>query len=91
MFCSALDEIPGFRCPMPSGAFYAFVNVEGTGLSSGEVETVLLEQAGVACLDGAAFGRYGEGYLRFSYANSFENLTEAVNRIRETARVWKRG
>jgi aspartate/methionine/tyrosine aminotransferase len=45
----------------------------------------------VACLDGAAFGRYGEGYLRFSYANSFENLTEAVNRIRETARVWKRG
>lgn len=91
MFCPALDEIPGFRCPMPSGAFYAFVNVEGTGLSSGEVETVLLEQAGVACLDGAAFGRYGEGYLRFSYANSFENLTEAVNRIRETARVWKRG
>lgn len=88
MFCPALDAIPGFRCPMPCGAFYAFVNVKGTGLKSREVEDILLEQAGVACLDGAAFGERGEGYLRLSYANSFENLAEAVRRIKEASQVW---
>ena len=90
MFCPALNAISGFRCPMPCGAFYAFVNVEGTGLCSKEVEDILLEQAGVACLDGAAFGKYGEDYLRFSYANSFENLKEAVRRIEEVSKVWTR-
>ncbi len=90
MFCPALNAIPGFRCSMPAGAFYAFVNVEGTGLRSKEVEEILLEQAGVACLDGAAFGECGDGYLRLSYANSFENLREAVQRIKEISKVWAR-
>ena len=89
MFCPALNTIPGFRCSLPSGAFYAFVNVEGTGLASKQVEEKLLKEAGVACLDGAAFGKHGSGYLRFSYANSFDNLTEALRRIREISRVWK--
>lgn len=90
MFVPALNEIPGFRCAVPSGAFYAFVNVEGTGLSSTQVEEILLNEAGVASLDGAAFGEHGKGYVRFSYANSFDNLTEALKRIRETAKRWKR-
>jgi aspartate aminotransferase len=88
MFCPALNRIPGFRCNMPEGAFYAFVNVEGTGLSSKEMETLLLEKAGVACLDGGAFGRHGEGYLRFSYANSFENLQEALQRLERISSTW---
>ncbi|MDQ2712365.1 MAG: pyridoxal phosphate-dependent aminotransferase [Acidobacteriota bacterium] len=91
MFCPALNRIPGFRCSMPSGAFYAFVNVTETGRSSKEMEGTLLNQAGVACLDGGAFGKHGEGYLRLSYANSFENLTEALRRIEEAAKLWKRG
>ncbi len=66
---------------MPGGAFYAFANVTGTGVHSKELADLLLSEAGVACLDGAAFGEYGRGYLRFSYANSFENLMEAVDRI----------
>ncbi len=89
MFCPALNEIPGFRCSLPAGAFYAFVNVEGTGMTSKQAEEVLLEEAGVACLDGAAFGRCGSGYLRMSYANSFENLTEAIRRIKEASKLWK--
>ena len=91
MFCPALNRIPGFRCSMPSGAFYAFVNVTGTGFSSKELEEILLDRAGVACLDGGAFGKHGEGYLRLSYANSFENLTEALRRIEEASKLWKRG
>ncbi|MDQ2842949.1 MAG: pyridoxal phosphate-dependent aminotransferase [Acidobacteriota bacterium] len=90
MFCPALNKIPGFRCPMPSGAFYAFVNVEGTGRDSKGMENLLLEEAGVACLDGAAFGSCGKGYLRLSYANSFENLTEALHRIGEVSKLWTR-
>ncbi len=88
MFCPALNAIAGFRCAMPCGAFYAFVNVEATGLKSREVENILLQEAGVACLDGGAFGACGEGYLRLSYANSFENLAEAVRRITEISKVW---
>jgi aspartate/methionine/tyrosine aminotransferase len=80
-FCQALDRIPGFRCPIPGGAFYAFPNVEQTGIGSKELADFLLEEAGVACLNGGAFGDYGEGYIRFSYANSLENLMEAVRRI----------
>jgi aspartate/methionine/tyrosine aminotransferase len=89
MFCPGLNQIPGFRCSMPPGAFYAFANVQETGLSSKEMEGVLLEEAGVACLDGGGFGPCGQGYLRFSYANSFENLSEALRRIAETAKRWK--
>jgi aspartate/methionine/tyrosine aminotransferase len=82
-FCAGLGEIPGFRCKSPEGAFYAFPNIEGTGYKSKELADALLEKAGVACLAGTSFGSYGEGYLRFSYANSLENLMEALKRIRE--------
>ena len=82
-FCDALNELPGFRCARPAGAFYAFPNIAGTGRSSKELADALLYEAGVACLSGASFGKWGEGYIRFSYANSFENLMEAVERIRK--------
>lgn len=80
-FCAALNTLPGFRCPIPSGAFYAFPNIEGTGWKSKPLADGLLDKEGVACLSGTAFGAYGEGYLRFSIANSFENLMAAVDRI----------
>ena len=79
--CQALNRIPGFRCAIPGGAFYAFANVEQTGIGSRELADLLLDEAGVACLNGGAFGEYGEGYIRFSYANSLENLMEAAARI----------
>ena len=84
-FCAALDNIPGWRCPMPGGAFYAWPDIKGTGLSSKVLADRLLNEAGVACLNGASFGARGEGRIRFSYANSFENLMEAVVRIRKFA------
>ncbi len=80
-FVAALNEVPGFRCAVPEGAFYAFPNIEGTGWKSKPLADALLEQAGVACLSGTAFGAYGEGYIRFSYANSMDNLMEAVRRV----------
>ncbi|MGA2215258.1 MAG: pyridoxal phosphate-dependent aminotransferase [Bryobacteraceae bacterium] len=82
-FCAALNTLPGFRCAIPGGAFYAFPNIEGTGRKSKELADALLQQAGVACLSGTAFGAYGDGYLRFSIANSYEKLMEAVDRIRK--------
>jgi aspartate aminotransferase len=87
-FVAALNQIPGFRCALPGGAFYAFPNVTGTRMSSKDLADFLLYEAGVACLDGACFGQYGNGYLRFSYANSFENLMEAVERIRKVSARW---
>ena len=81
-FCDGLNSLPGFRCARPGGAFYAFANIRGTGIDSRQLAERLLQEAGVACLSGTAFGAYGEGYLRFSYANSYENLMEAVERIR---------
>jgi aspartate/methionine/tyrosine aminotransferase len=78
---AGLNQIPGFRCVNPAGAFYAFPNIEGTGLSSKELANFLLDTAGVAALHGTSFGRYGEGYLRFSYANSVENIQRALERI----------
>jgi len=84
-FCAGLNSIPGWRCAIPGGAFYAFANVKATGRSSKEVADSLLNDAGVACLNGAGFGAYGEGYIRFSYANSYENLMRAVERIRSWA------
>jgi aspartate aminotransferase len=81
-FVAGLNTVPGFRCVVPEGAFYAFPNITGTGLKAKELADRLLNEAGVACLSGTAFGEYGEGYLRFSYANSLENLNEAVQRIR---------
>jgi aspartate aminotransferase len=80
-FVAGLNTLPGFRCRVPEGAFYAFPNIKGTGFSSRELADRLLNEAGVACLSGTSFGEYGEGYLRFSYANSLENLMEAVRRI----------
>jgi aspartate aminotransferase len=81
-FCAALNTLPGFRCAIPGGAFYAFPNVEGTGWKSKDLADALLQKAGVACLSGTAFGAYGDGYLRFSIANSYEKLMDAVERIR---------
>lgn len=67
----------------PAGAFYVFPNIEGTGMSSQDLATYLLDTAGVATLSGASFGRYGEGYLRLSYVNSIENIQQALARLRE--------
>src|SRR4051812_28073857 len=89
VFCAELNRIPGFRCPMPGGAFYGFPNVEGTGIPSDKLADMLLEEAGVAALDGGAFGEYGKNYIRFSYANSLENLREAARRIRELSSRWR--
>lgn len=83
LFVGMLNEIPGVRCRMPNGAFYAFPNITGTGYTSEELAGRLLNEAGVAALAGTAFGEYGEGYLRFSYANSRENLAEAARRFRD--------
>jgi aspartate/methionine/tyrosine aminotransferase len=77
-----LNALPGVRCLEPDGAFYAFPNITGTGMRSRELADMLLQEAGVACLSGTAFGRYGEGFLRFSYANSLENIDIALQRMR---------
>lgn len=79
---NGLNQIPGFRCHSPKGAFYVFPNITGTGMSSQECADFLLYEAGVACLSGTAFGAEGEGFIRFSYANSVENIEEALRRIR---------
>jgi aspartate aminotransferase len=84
-FCAGLNDIPDWRCAIPGGAFYAFTNVKATGRGSKEIADSLLLDAGVACLNGAGFGEFGEGYIRFSYANSYENLMRAVERIRSWA------
>jgi aspartate/methionine/tyrosine aminotransferase len=80
-FCAALNKIPGFHCEIPGGAFYAYANVKATCMDSKGLADRLLQEAGVACLNGGAFGHFGEGYIRFSYANSLENLMEAAHRI----------
>ena len=76
-----LGRIPGIRCPKPSGAFYAFPNIEETGMTSEQFANGLLEDAGVACLSGESFGRFGRGYVRFSFANSAANIEKALDRI----------
>ncbi len=80
---SGLNDIPGFSCRTPGGAFYSFPNVKETGIPSGELAKRLLEEAGVATLSGESFGSYGEGYIRLSYANSVENIENALSRIKE--------
>ena len=82
-FVAGLNKIKGFSCRMPKGAFYVFPNITKTGWKSKKLADALLEQAGVACLSGTAFGAYGEGYLRFSVANSLENLNKALARVDE--------
>jgi aspartate aminotransferase len=80
---AGLNKIKGFSCRMPKGAFYVFPNITKTGWKSKPLADALLEQAGVAALSGTAFGEFGEGYLRFSVANSLVNLTEALRRVDE--------
>jgi aspartate aminotransferase len=77
-----LNDIPGITCLEPQGAFYVFPNITGTGVTSSELARRLLDDAGVAALSGTAFGRYAEGYLRFSYANSVENIQAALEAVR---------
>ena len=81
VFVAGLNKIKGFSCRMPKGAFYVFPNITGTGWASKPLADALLDQAGVAALSGTAFGQFGEGYLRFSVANSLENLEQALERI----------
>jgi aspartate/methionine/tyrosine aminotransferase len=76
-----LNSIPGFSCQKPQGAFYAFPNIQKTGLTSIELADLILEKAGVALLPGSAFGKYGEGYLRLSYATSFENIERGLEKM----------
>ena len=83
-----LNSIPGFSCMAPLGAFYAWPNITETGLSSQDVATLLLQEAGVACLPGTAFGPEGEGYLRFSYASSLEIISEAMDCIKRVSTSW---
>jgi aspartate aminotransferase len=83
VFVAGLNKIKGFSCRLPKGAFYTFPNITKTGWPSKKLADALLEQAGVACLSGTAFGEYGEGYLRFSVANSLENLNKALARIED--------
>jgi len=82
-FVAGLNKIKGFSCRVPKGAFYTFPNITKTDWPSKKLADALLEQAGVACLSGTAFGEYGEGYLRFSVANSLENLNKALARIED--------
>jgi aspartate/methionine/tyrosine aminotransferase len=85
-FIAGLNNIKGFSCRLPHGAFYAFPNVQKTGWTSKKLAEALLNEAGVACLSGTAFGAFGEGYLRFSIANSMENLDEALKRVGDWAK-----
>ncbi len=76
-----LNALPGVTCTMPGGAFYAYPNITGTGMASADLARAMLDEAGVAVLSGTAFGKYGEGYLRLSYANSIANLDTALSRM----------
>jgi aspartate aminotransferase len=81
VFVAGLNRIKGFSCRMPKGAFYVFPNIQKTGWKSKRLADALLEEAGVACLSGTSFGDFGEGYLRFSVANSLDNLNQALEQI----------
>ena len=78
-----LNQTAGITCTDPGGAFYAFADITGTGMEAAELQDKLLNEAGVATVAGTSFGRFGEGYVRFSYANSTENIKTAMGRIRE--------
>ena len=78
-----LNALDGSRCRTPGGAFYAFPNITGTGMNARELQSGLLEEAGIATIAGTSFGAYGEGYLRFSYASSVDNIRRALERMRE--------
>jgi aspartate aminotransferase len=88
LFVARLNKIPGLRCQAPDGAFYAWVNIEETGMSAEEVQRVLLEEAGVAGIAGAAFGVEGKNYVRFSLVSASHLLEEAVGRIESVSSQW---
>jgi len=85
LLVDGLNAIEGITCLRPNGAFYVFPNIKGLGLCSKEAETKLLNEFGVAALAGTSFGEFGEGYLRFSYANSQENIRKALARVADFA------
>jgi aminotransferase len=84
-----LNQIEGFNFPMPKGAFYVFPNVRRMGLSSEKVAEFLIQKAQVATVPGSAFGCYGENYLRISYATAYEQLQEALDRIKRSVKRLK--
>lgn len=89
-FARDLNQVPGFRCLPADGAFYAWVDITGTGISAEELCRILLEDAGVAAIPGAAFGEAGKEYIRFSFASSMATLQEAVERIQKVSGAWER-
>ena len=88
-FVCELNQVPGFRCPSPDGAFYAWVNIKDTGISAEEVCRIMLEEAGVAAIPGAAFGPAGQDFVRFSFASSNATLHNAVERIQKASVAWQ--
>jgi aspartate/methionine/tyrosine aminotransferase len=88
-FVQKLNKIPGFRCQIPDGAFYAWVNIQETGLPAEEVQRLLLEEVGVAAIAGAAFGAEGKNYLRFSLVSATHLLEEALERIQRVSMRWR--
>jgi len=88
-FIRDLNRVPGFRCTPPEGAFYAWVNISDTGMSAEELCRILLEEAGVAAIPGAAFGDAGTDFIRFSFASSTATLQEAVERILRVSSAWQ--
>lgn len=88
-FVRELNQVPGFRCPPPDGAFYAWVNIRDSGISAEEVCRIMLEEAGVAAIPGAAFGPTGRDFVRFSFASSNATLHEAVERIQKASAAWQ--
>jgi len=88
-FARELNHIPGFHCPPPDGAFYAWVDITGTGMTAEDLCHILLEDAGVAAIPGAAFGPAGKDFIRFSFASSTATLHEAVERIVQVSSAWQ--
>jgi aspartate aminotransferase len=89
-FTRDLDQVPGFACAPPAGAFYAWVSVAGAGASAEDVCRIMLEQAGVAAIPGAAFGASGKDFIRFSFASSLATLRDAIERIQRVSGAWAR-
>jgi aspartate/methionine/tyrosine aminotransferase len=89
LIVSGLNQIPGISCQVPQGAFYVFPNIKGFQKPASQISDYLLDKAGIAVLSGTAFGKYGEGYLRFSYANSQENIKKMLKRLGEALTEFK--
>ncbi len=88
-FVRDLNRVPGFRCSPPDGAFYAWVETTGTGVTAEKLCRIMLEDAGVAAIPGAAFGPSGKDFVRFSFASSTATLQEAVERIMKVSAAWQ--